>query len=62
MNKFLKIVGISAVAGLAVANAAVPAPLVAPVIDTTDFLTIAGSVLAATGVFFGVRKAIGLLY
>ena len=58
MNKFLKITGFASVAGVTMANAA----LTAPTIDTVDFTTIAGSVLAALGVFFGIRKALGLLY
>lgn len=50
------------VAGLAIlfttgANAA----LTAPTIDTGDFTTIAGAVILAAGVFWGIRKAIGLL-
>lgn len=58
MNKFLEISGLASLAGVTMANAA----LTAPTIDTTDFTTIAGSVLAALGVFFGIRKAIALLY
>ena len=55
-----KVLLLAAIAALAATSAS--AALTAPTIDTTDFLTIAGSVLAATGVFFGVRKAIGLLH
>ena len=58
MNKFMKIAGLASVAGLTMANAA----LTAPTIDTTDFTTIAGAVLTAAGVFFGIRKALGLLH
>jgi len=57
MKKILLIAGIAAVAATSASAA-----LTAPTIDTSDFLTIAGAVLTATGVFFGVRKAIGLLY
>ena len=57
MKKLLILAGIAALAATSASAA-----LTAPTIDTADFLTIAGSVLAATGVFFGVRKAIGLLY
>ena len=60
--KFLKFIALGSLVGLTALNAAAPVPLVAPVIDTSNFTTIAGSVLAATGVFFGIRKALGLLW
>ena len=57
MKKVLVLLGATAL----VATSA-SAALTAPTIDTADFLTIAGAVLTASGVFFGVRKALGLLY
>lgn len=57
MKNFLKIAVLSSFVGVTMASAA----LAVPVIDTADFLGIAGAVLAATGVFFGIRKALGLL-
>ena len=57
MKKFLKLAGLVAVAGMTSANAA----LTAPTIDTANFEMIAGAVLVATGVFFGIRKAISLI-
>jgi len=57
MNKFMKIAGLASVSGLTMANAA----LTAPTIDTADFTTVAAAVLTAAGVFFGIRKALGLL-
>lgn len=48
------------VAGLALAcNAS--AALTPPTIATTDFETIAGSVLVALGVMWAIKKAIGLV-
>ncbi len=35
--------------------------LEAVVIDTANYLMVAGAILVAVGVFFGVRKAIRLL-
>ena len=57
MNKFLKVTGLVSVVGFTAANAA----LTAPTIDTANYEVIAGAVLLATGVFFGIKKAIGLL-
>ena len=53
----MKIAGLASVSGLTMANAA----LTAPTIDTADFTTVAAAVLTAAGVFFGIRKALGLL-
>jgi len=58
MKKILGTLGLISLVGVTMANAA----LTAPTISTTDFETIAGAVLRVTGVFFGLRKAIGLLY
>lgn len=54
-----KVLAVSAVvvAGATQASAALT---IAP-IATTDFETIAAAVVVATGVFFGIRKAMGLL-
>jgi len=57
MKKFTKLVAVVAVAGVTAANAA----LTAPTIDTADFTSIAGSILVAAGVFYGIRRAIRLL-
>lgn len=37
------------------------AALTAPTIDTTNYETIAGAVLVALGVFYGIKKAISLV-
>ncbi|MDD5400143.1 MAG: hypothetical protein PHQ93_03020 [Sulfurimonas sp.] len=37
------------------------ADLTVPPIETGNFMTVAGVVVVALGVFFGVKKAIGLL-
>lgn len=37
------------------------AALTVAAIDTIDFMTVAGVVVTAAGVFFGVRKALSLL-
>ena len=58
MKKFGKVLGLVALVGTTAANAA----LTAPTIATTDFETVAGAVLAAAAVFWGIRKAIGLVY
>jgi len=58
MKKFSKVLGLAGVIGVTAANAA----LTAPTIATTDFETVAGAVLAAAAVFWGIRKAIGLVY
>lgn len=47
--------------GSAVLVTGANAALTAPTIDTGDFTTIAGAVILAAGVFWGIRKAIGLL-
>ena len=64
MKKFLgfgkKIVGVFAL-GAAAATTAANAALTAPTIDTGDYSAIAGSILVAAGVFYGIRKAIRLL-
>ena len=46
---------------VALGTAQAQAALTAPVIDTGDFLAVSGSVLVASGIFFGVRKALGLV-
>ena len=61
MNRFKKALGLGALGSLA-ATAAANAALTAPTIATTDFETVAGAVLAAAAVFWGIRKAIGLVY
>lgn len=48
------------VGSVALATNASAALTVAP-IDTVDFMTIAGVVVTAAGIFFGVRKAMALL-
>ena len=58
MNKFLKLGAVVSVMGATFANAA----LTAPTISTSDFELVAGVVLAASGVFWAIRKAIGLIY
>ena len=57
MKKLLILAGIAALAATSASAA-----LTAPTIDTANFELIAGVVLTATGVFFGIRKAIGLLH
>ena len=57
MKKFLSVIGLFALGLVTSANAALT---IAP-IATTDFETIAAAVVVATGVFFGIRKAMGLL-
>ncbi|GHS86456.1 hypothetical protein FACS189487_00760 [Campylobacterota bacterium] len=42
-----------------VANAA--PSITAPTISTEDYVLIAGAVIVALGVFWGIRKAIGLM-
>lgn len=46
---------------VALGTAQAQAALTVPAIDTTDFMTVAGVVVVATGVFFGIKRAIGLL-
>lgn len=48
-----------AVASVAVSNAS--AALTVDPISTTDFMEVAGAVVGALGVFYAVRKALGLL-
>lgn len=55
-----KILSLSALMALGLATSAQAALIVAPV-DTVDFMTVAGVVVTAAGVFYGVRKAMGLL-
>jgi len=57
MNKFLALAGLLTVGLVTNASAAL---VVAP-IDTADYLTVAGVVITALGVFYGIRKALGLL-
>ncbi len=57
MKKFSKVLGLGVLAATGVANAA----LTAPTIDTTNYETIAGAVLVALGVFYGIKKAISLV-
>lgn len=60
MKKFSatgKFLAVASVAGFTMANAA----LTAPTIDTTDFETVAGAVLVAAAVMWGIRKAIRLV-
>lgn len=52
-----KLVVLGAVASTTMANAA----LTAPTIDTGDFILVATAVITATGIFFGIRKALGLM-
>jgi len=61
MKKFTKVLGLGALVSFAATGAA-NAALTAPTIDTGNFETIAGAVLAAAAVFWGIRKAIGLVY
>ncbi len=55
-----KILSLSALMALGLATSAQAALTVDP-IDTVDFMTVAAVVVTAGGVFFGVRKALGLL-
>ncbi len=57
MKKFTKVLGLMGVVGVTAANAA----LTAPTIATADFETVAGAVLAAAAVMWGIRKAINLV-
>ncbi len=60
MKKFSttgKFLAVASIAGFTMANAA----LTAPTIDTTDFETVAGAVLVAAAVMWGIRKAIRLV-
>jgi hypothetical protein len=57
MKKILGLAGLVTFAATTTANAA----LTAPTIATADFEAIAGSVLAAAAVFWGIRKAINLV-
>lgn len=57
MNKLFGLIGLASVGLMTSANAALT---IAP-LATTDFETIATAVVVATGVFFGIRKAMGLL-
>lgn len=57
MKKLFSVLGLAFVGLTASANAALT---IAP-LGTTDFETIAAAVVVATGVFFGIRKAMGLL-
>ena len=57
MKKFTKVLGFAAVVGATASNAA----LTAPTIATTDFETVAGAVLTAAAVFWGIRKALRLI-
>ena len=52
------ILGVTAVATMA---SQAQAALTVDAIDTTDFMTVAGAVIVALGVFYGVKKALGLL-
>lgn len=36
--------------------------LTVPTIDTANFLAVAGAVLVASAVFWGIKKAMGLLH
>jgi len=56
-KRILSIGSVAVIAGTTMANAA----LTAPTITTTDFELVAGAGLVAAGVFFGIRKALGLL-
>jgi len=47
--------------GVLVATTSAQAALTVPAIDTTDFMTVAGVVVVAAGVIFGLRKAMTLL-
>jgi len=60
MKKFSttgKFLAVASAVGFTMANAA----LDAPTIDTADFETVAGAVLVAAGVFYGIRKALRLI-
>ena len=61
MKRFSKVLGLGALVSFA-ATMSANAALTAPTIATTDFETVAGAVLAAAAVFWGIRKAIGLVY
>lgn len=50
-----------ALAGVAVYGAAANAALTAPTLSTADFETVAGVVIVATAVMWGIKKAIGLI-
>lgn len=50
-----------ALAGVAIYGVAANAALTAPTLATTDFETVAGVVLVASGVMWGIKKAIGLI-
>ncbi len=56
-STFGKVLVVSSVAGLTMANAA----LTAPTIDTSNYELIAGAILVAAGVFYGIRRAVRLL-
>ena len=58
MKKFSKVLGLGFLVATGVANAADPMTVT---IDTTNYVSIAGGVLLALGVFYGVKKAIGLV-
>ena len=47
--------------GAAVAVSQSFAALTAPTIDTTDYETVAGAVLAALAVMWAIKKAVGLM-
>lgn len=57
MKKLFILVGVAALAAVS-ANAA----LTAPTIATSDFEAVAGAVLTASGIFYGIRRALGLLW
>ena len=56
-SRIAKVGALVAVTAMTTANAA----LTAPTIDTADFYTVAGAIIAAAGVFYAVRKALSLM-
>lgn len=55
------VVGAAVVGAVISGSNAMASGLTAPTIDTTDFMTIAGAVVVASGVMWAVKKALGLI-
>ena len=60
MKKFSKVLGLIGL-GVIGATAVASADPLTVAVDTTHYLSIAGGVLVAMGVFFGIRKALQLI-
>ena len=61
MKPFYRVFGLGTLVSFA-ATMSANAALTAPTIATTDFETVAGAVLGAAAVMWGIRKAIRLVY